>query len=428
MIPTLNTTAPKENPVHHAVVQISTNKLQIYSCRLHIHARFQGLRYFMYHWRLTTAIVFISTILFWEAYVLRKSWKFVHAVLQEQVIGTEPPVENGNGPDDDEGDDSELDEREEVDPALEMEDLDDEQELLATDSSAENAYGSSTEGHRPNQLAAEYTAEDSPIDIRFPPRGRRPLYSPPPIRASSPPPYGSPGRYSSPPPSMYRTSSGSTWAGAAASGLSYASHMSSSLLKNQRWNSADALDFTSHHRKSANGGANNHRTVKVTVPIQAVEEPVREGGDIRRTTSSAVKGGQRSGVESNGLRYRRRGDGNYEVVANGGDGSKSFVSDNHTAVLTAEVEEDLRRLRGRSPRKKIEVDELGVGEKNDSVVDEKTVSIGENGNDTALRTDHDNIKIEPDAGSSSPGSTWSDVTGEVVARPSSDSETTSLVN
>ncbi|KAM8848989.1 seipin-like isoform 2-T2 [Synchiropus picturatus] len=48
-------------PCVTAIIEIMSNKVQIYSSELHIHARFTGLRYWMFHFPLLSALVGISS-------------------------------------------------------------------------------------------------------------------------------------------------------------------------------------------------------------------------------------------------------------------------------------------------------------------------------------------------------------------------------
>ncbi|KAL1918345.1 uncharacterized protein VTP21DRAFT_3005 [Calcarisporiella thermophila] len=52
--------------VTRARISISDSRLMVYSARLRLDARFRGLRYFMYYWPITTAVVFVCIFLFWE--------------------------------------------------------------------------------------------------------------------------------------------------------------------------------------------------------------------------------------------------------------------------------------------------------------------------------------------------------------------------
>ncbi|RKO83026.1 hypothetical protein BDK51DRAFT_27423 [Blyttiomyces helicus] len=49
----------------------------LYETSLHIEASFQGLRFFMYHWRITTAALFVSVFTFWEAIYAFLIWRLL---------------------------------------------------------------------------------------------------------------------------------------------------------------------------------------------------------------------------------------------------------------------------------------------------------------------------------------------------------------
>jgi hypothetical protein len=53
--------------VQKALIRITAPNLQIYDSFVTVEAHFQGLRYFMYHWRFTTGALFISVFMFWYA-------------------------------------------------------------------------------------------------------------------------------------------------------------------------------------------------------------------------------------------------------------------------------------------------------------------------------------------------------------------------
>ncbi|KAG0261803.1 hypothetical protein BG011_000634 [Mortierella polycephala] len=62
------------NPVTRAYILISNPDLQIYSSTIHIDARFHGLRYFMYYYKFSTAIIFMSIFIFWEVIFSVLTW------------------------------------------------------------------------------------------------------------------------------------------------------------------------------------------------------------------------------------------------------------------------------------------------------------------------------------------------------------------
>ncbi|KAK9766377.1 hypothetical protein K7432_004596 [Basidiobolus ranarum] len=64
-----------DDPITHAIVNISSPKLQIYSAKLRLDARFEGLRYFMYYWSTSTAAVFVVLFFLWEVVFSFIAWK-----------------------------------------------------------------------------------------------------------------------------------------------------------------------------------------------------------------------------------------------------------------------------------------------------------------------------------------------------------------
>ncbi|KAF9549452.1 hypothetical protein EC957_003841 [Mortierella hygrophila] len=65
------------NPVTRALIEISNPGLQIYRTTLHIDAHFQGLRYFMYYYRVSTALIFMSFFVFWEIVFGVLAWQTI---------------------------------------------------------------------------------------------------------------------------------------------------------------------------------------------------------------------------------------------------------------------------------------------------------------------------------------------------------------
>ncbi|KAF9087861.1 Berardinelli-Seip congenital lipodystrophy 2 (seipin) [Mortierella sp. AD031] len=65
------------NPVARALVEISTPDLQVYKSTIHIDAHFHGLRqvYFMYYYKISTAMVFMSVFIFWEIIFSVVTWQ-----------------------------------------------------------------------------------------------------------------------------------------------------------------------------------------------------------------------------------------------------------------------------------------------------------------------------------------------------------------
>ncbi|KAF9971381.1 hypothetical protein BGZ73_005710 [Actinomortierella ambigua] len=67
------------NPVARAIVSVSAHELHIYSTSIHIDAHFSGLRYFMYYYKVPTALAFISVFIFWEIVFSVVTWQLLAA-------------------------------------------------------------------------------------------------------------------------------------------------------------------------------------------------------------------------------------------------------------------------------------------------------------------------------------------------------------
>ncbi|KAF9923537.1 hypothetical protein BGZ65_008822, partial [Modicella reniformis] len=63
------------NPVARAWISISTPDLQVYRSTIHIDAHFHGLRYFMYYYKFSTALVFMLVFIFWELVFTVVTWQ-----------------------------------------------------------------------------------------------------------------------------------------------------------------------------------------------------------------------------------------------------------------------------------------------------------------------------------------------------------------
>ncbi|KAJ2664705.1 hypothetical protein IWW48_000652 [Coemansia sp. RSA 1200] len=61
------------SPITSAHIALS-KPLQVYGARLVICAQFSGLRYWMYYWRLSTAIVFIAAAVVWQTLLTAGAW------------------------------------------------------------------------------------------------------------------------------------------------------------------------------------------------------------------------------------------------------------------------------------------------------------------------------------------------------------------
>ncbi|KAF9947117.1 Berardinelli-Seip congenital lipodystrophy 2 (seipin) [Mortierella alpina] len=94
------------NPVTSALVSISTPELQVYRSTIHIDAHFQGLRYFMYYWKVTTALVFMGVFIFWEIIFSIITWQVLagwfggdaETLAVSQQIRPHPDAQHGGHP------------------------------------------------------------------------------------------------------------------------------------------------------------------------------------------------------------------------------------------------------------------------------------------------------------------------------------------
>ncbi|KAJ3183658.1 Berardinelli-Seip congenital lipodystrophy 2 (seipin) [Gaertneriomyces sp. JEL0708] len=71
-------------PTDHAILRLSSPDLQLYSSSLQIEANFQGLRFFMYHWPVTTAAVFVSFLMLWETMLMFVIWRLGLSILDKK--------------------------------------------------------------------------------------------------------------------------------------------------------------------------------------------------------------------------------------------------------------------------------------------------------------------------------------------------------
>ncbi|KAG0053497.1 Berardinelli-Seip congenital lipodystrophy 2 (seipin) [Gryganskiella cystojenkinii] len=86
------------NPVVRAVVDISNAELMIYKCTLNIDAHFQGLRYFMYYYRISTALVFMSLFIFWEMVFTILTWQVLSEFFGTKNEDSVALAGHGQGP------------------------------------------------------------------------------------------------------------------------------------------------------------------------------------------------------------------------------------------------------------------------------------------------------------------------------------------
>jgi len=68
-----------------AIITLSNKSLHLNTARLNFEARFHGLRYYMYHWKLLTAVLLISILMFWEIVITFLLWRSVLRLLRDAV-------------------------------------------------------------------------------------------------------------------------------------------------------------------------------------------------------------------------------------------------------------------------------------------------------------------------------------------------------
>ncbi|XP_035222341.1 seipin-like, partial [Stegodyphus dumicola] len=61
-------------PTHFAYIHFEAPKIEIYSCKLRIHAQFTGLRYMMYYWPILSAIIGIGFNFCWLSMIVIIIW------------------------------------------------------------------------------------------------------------------------------------------------------------------------------------------------------------------------------------------------------------------------------------------------------------------------------------------------------------------
>ncbi|XP_052747806.1 seipin isoform X2 [Galleria mellonella] len=72
-------------PITDAYVELQSRYAQVYSCELHVEAHFAGLRYYMYHWPKISALIGISSNLFFVSLVFILSWYHLQDGLPEFI-------------------------------------------------------------------------------------------------------------------------------------------------------------------------------------------------------------------------------------------------------------------------------------------------------------------------------------------------------
>ncbi|XP_068624488.1 seipin [Battus philenor] len=90
-----------ELPVTDAYVELQSRFAQTYGCELHVQAHFTGLRYLMYYWPRFSALIGISTNLFFVSLIFILSWYHLQDGLPEFIkrkfAGTEVKIEDATG-------------------------------------------------------------------------------------------------------------------------------------------------------------------------------------------------------------------------------------------------------------------------------------------------------------------------------------------
>jgi len=66
-----------------AIVTLSNKSLHLNNAKLNFEARFHGLRYYMYHWKLLTAVLLISVLMFWEIVITFLLWRSILRLLRD---------------------------------------------------------------------------------------------------------------------------------------------------------------------------------------------------------------------------------------------------------------------------------------------------------------------------------------------------------
>jgi len=68
-----------------AILTLSNKELHLNSAKLNFEARFHGLRYYMYHWKLLTAVLLISIIMFWEIVISFLLWRSALRLFRDAI-------------------------------------------------------------------------------------------------------------------------------------------------------------------------------------------------------------------------------------------------------------------------------------------------------------------------------------------------------
>ena len=71
-------------PIHHCIATLSDSRVQVYGARVHLDARFSGMRYLMYYWFWTSAALGVAFISFLELSIL--SGMYLRHVMKQPAV------------------------------------------------------------------------------------------------------------------------------------------------------------------------------------------------------------------------------------------------------------------------------------------------------------------------------------------------------
>ncbi|XP_046627994.1 seipin isoform X3 [Neodiprion virginianus] len=106
----------QSHPVTDVYVQIQSRFVELYSATVMINAHLSGLRYIMFHWPILSAILGISTNLFFIALICVLS--YLHFIAEDEILDDDFIFEKGEEEVDEEEDDDYKDEKSNTDPKL----------------------------------------------------------------------------------------------------------------------------------------------------------------------------------------------------------------------------------------------------------------------------------------------------------------------
>ncbi|XP_046434141.1 seipin isoform X3 [Neodiprion fabricii] len=106
----------QSHPVTEVYVEIQSHFVELYSATVMINAHLSGLRYIMFHWPILSAILGISTNLFFIALICVLS--YLHFIAEDEILDDDFIFEKGEEEVDEEEDDDYKDEKSNTDPKL----------------------------------------------------------------------------------------------------------------------------------------------------------------------------------------------------------------------------------------------------------------------------------------------------------------------